>query len=89
MRKKTITPAVAIAGAALLGSLGATSLANAAENPFAADSMKSGYMLVAEAGSEDKCGGEKAKEEGKCGGETEEKMKKEGKCGEGKCGGAK
>jgi len=88
MSKKTITPAVAFAGVALVGGLTATGLVAAAENPFAADTMRSGYMLLAEGEDEDQCGGEKAKEEGKCGAETEEKMKSEGKCGEGKCGGS-
>ena len=39
---------------------------------------------------EGKCGGaDKSKMEGKCGGADKSKMKKEGKCGEGKCGGKK
>ncbi len=76
MTKKTITPAAALVGAALVGSLGAFGLAQAAGNPFAAQSLEAGYMLLAEADTEGKCG------EGKCGAEKE----KEGKCGEGKCG---
>ena len=75
MSKKTITPVIALAGAALAGGLVVSGIANAAENPFAADSMKSGYMVLAEAEGEDKCGGEqKSEEEGK-------KEKEEGKCG--------
>lgn len=60
MSKKTITPAAAIVGAALVGGLSAADLANAAESPFGATALESGYMLLAEA--EGKCG------EGKCGG---------------------
>jgi uncharacterized low-complexity protein len=84
MSKQSILSA-AIAGAALVGGLTAANLANAADNPFAAKSLDSGYQQLAAA--EGKCGGEKKEAEGKCG-EGKEK-KKEGKCGEGKCGGAK
>ena len=90
--KNCIKPVAAVIGAALAGSLSAVNLASAAENPFAATQLQSGYMMLAEshvaAGEaeaqteakekEGKCG------EGKCGGDKE---KKEGKCGEGKCGG--
>lgn len=85
MTKKTMTPATAIVGAALVGSLG---LAQAAENPFAAESLGSGHLQIAEAGGEGKCGegkcGDGKGAEGKCGGKEAEG---EGKCGEGKCGG--
>lgn len=84
MSKHTLTPAAAVIGAALVGSLSATQLANADENPFAAEPLDSGYLMLASEGScgEGKCGGEgscgaKDDGEGKCG---------EGKCGEGKCG---
>ena len=94
---KKINTTVGIVGAALAGSLAAANLANAADNPFAAKSLDSGYMQLAEAESgkdmpEGKCG------EGKCGSSMETKGDKgaEGKCGakdekggEGKCGGAK
>jgi len=81
MSKKTITPVVALAGAALAGGLVVSGIAGAAENPFAADSMKSGYMVLAEAEGEGKCGGkQKSEEEGKCGSEKE-KTESEGKCG--------
>lgn len=76
MNKKTITPAAALVGAAIVGSLGAVGVAQAAGNPFAAQSLDTGYMLVAGADTEGKCG------EGKCGGAKDA----EGKCGEGKCG---
>jgi uncharacterized low-complexity protein len=78
MSKKTITPAAAIVGAALVGTLSAVNVANAEQNPFGATQLDSGYMLLAGAEGEGKCG------EGKCGGE---KGEGEGKCGEGKCGG--
>jgi uncharacterized low-complexity protein len=67
-------------------------LASAEVNPFAANTLSSGYDLVNYAhheegkGGEGKCGGDKADKEGKCG---EAKAGKEGKCGEGKCGGDK
>lgn len=97
MSKTIITPAAAIVGAALVGSLSAINIANAAENPFAAQPLNSGYMQIADADTEGKCGGEKKDAEGKCG-EGKDSMEgkcgegkesKEGKCGEGKCGGAK
>lgn len=81
MSKKTITPAAAIVGAALVGGLSAVNMANAADNPFALKSLDSGYVQLAGAEpdkgtGEGKCGS-KTGGEGKCG---------EGKCGEGKCG---
>lgn len=82
MSKKTITPVAAIVGAALVGSLSGVSIASAADNPFAAKSLSSGYLQLAEAGS-DKGTGEGKCGEGKCGSKTGS----EGKCGEGKCGG--
>jgi len=79
MSKKNITPAV-IAGVALAGGMAISGIASAAGNPFAADEMKAGYMMLAEAEGEAKCGGEeKSEEEGKSGGE--EKSESEGKCG--------
>jgi uncharacterized low-complexity protein len=85
MSNKTITSAAAILGAALVGSLTAVNVASAAENPFAAKSLSSGYMQLAEAEGkemkEGKCGEGKEMKEGKCG---EGKEMKEGKCGEGK-----
>jgi len=93
MSAKTLSCAV---GAALVGSLAATGAVQAAENPFGATQLESGYMqLASKEGScgEGKCGGDKSESkkemscgEGKCGGD---KSKKEGSCGEGKCGGDK
>ena len=98
MSKKIITPAAAIVGAALVGSLSPINVASAAGNPFAAKSLDSGYMQLAEAeGDKQGAEGDKQGAEGKCGEgkETSEgasgegKGTMEGKCGEGKCGGAK
>jgi len=80
MSKKHIPATVGIVGAALVGSLAAINLANAADNPFAVKSLDAGYMQVAEADSgkdmgEGKCG------EGKCGSAMDTK---EGKGDEGK-----
>jgi uncharacterized low-complexity protein len=75
--KKTMTT---LSAAMLLGAASAT--VSAAENPFASQSLESGYQVAghhAEKSAEGKCG------EGKCGAKSEA----EGKCGEGKCGGAK
>lgn len=69
-------PTIAAVGTAFLLGLGATSSAVAAENPFAAQPLNSGYAELAEA----KCG------EAKCGGDATPKADTEGKCGEAKCG---
>lgn len=92
-------PLAAAIGAAFVSTLAATPVTQASENPFAASSLSSGYM-VADKGAEGKCGGKKkAEEEGKCAGKKKVEEGKcgtktmgkgnEGKCGEGKCGGAK
>lgn len=83
MSKHTMTPAAAVIGAALVGSLSATNLA-AADNPFGAEQLEGGYLMLAEGScGEGKCGS-KEDGEGKCGNKDDG----EGKCGEGKCGGA-
>jgi uncharacterized low-complexity protein len=87
MSKKTLTPAAAIVGAALVGSLSGVGIANAEENPFGASQLDSGYLQLASEDGEGKCGEGKCgddKGEGKCGGDSGG----EGKCGEGKCGGS-
>ena len=86
--KKTITPAAAVVGAALVCGLSAMHIANAAENPFSATQLERGYPLLAGTDTEGKCGEGKCGE-GKCGSDTETGGDKEteGKCGEGKCGG--
>ncbi len=87
MSKNTMTPVAAVIGVALVGSLSAVNLAHAAENPFGAEQLDGGYLMLAGQGEgscgEGKCGS-KDGGEGKCG----NKGDGEGKCGEGKCGGA-
>ena len=70
---------------ALTAVVGAAGMAHAA-NPFAMQSLSSGYMVAAadDKTMEGKCGGNKTME-GKCGGDKATKAK-DGKCGEGKCG---
>lgn len=89
---KTTNSATALVGVALAGSLG---IAQAEGNPFAAEALDSGYMQLAEADTEGKCGAKD--EEGKCGegkcgegkcGSSDDEKDGEGKCGEGKCGGS-
>ncbi|PAU64134.1 hypothetical protein BZL41_10985 [Pseudomonas sp. PIC25] len=87
---KHLNTVAATLGAALLTSV--TWSAQAAQNPFSAQELSSGYSLAAhEKDHEGACG------EGKCGGEMKstqgdteatkgEKTAAEGKCGEGKCG---
>ncbi|MGD9983307.1 MAG: hypothetical protein AB7S51_04010 [Porticoccaceae bacterium] len=96
-------PVAAAVGAAFLASVALAPLAQAAENPFQANSLSGGYTLAEKTTTEGKCGegkcgegkcgdGMKKAHEGKCGeGKCGESMKKthEGKCGEGKCGGSK
>ena len=79
MTHKTKTPLALAIGTAFVASLAASGIANAApnsSNPFSMSELNSGYMQVADSHMQ----------EGKCGGD---KTTKEGKCGEGKCGGAK
>ena len=75
-RLSTLTPIAAVLAVSLSG------VSQAAENPFAAKPLSSGFTVAAhhEAGKEGKSG------EGKCGTKTDDKSAKEGKCGEGKCG---
>ena len=74
MASKKTAVSVAI-GSAFAAGMARTPIANAAENPFAQQSLDRGYM-VADAGVQGKCGA------GKCGGAKAA----EAKCGEGKCG---
>lgn len=77
MSKKNYLTTLGIVGTAFAASLAASNVATAAQagaNPFAMNELSSGYMQVAK--------------EGKCGGDME-KGAKDGKCGEGKCGGDK
>ena len=77
-KKSNLKPVAAVVGAALVGSLSAVSIANAADNPFGASQLQSGYMQLASSHE-----GDDKKMEGKCGGEKAEKAEGEGKCGEG------
>ena len=85
MTKTKSTLSIAL-GTVFVASMAASSIASAAQSPFAMASLDKGYMVAeADKAKEGKCG------EGKCGGD---KKAKEGKCGgdkakEGKCGGAK
>ena len=80
--KKSVSIAM---GATFAAGLAATPLANAAENPFGMQNLKSGYMQVAEGKCGEKMG--MKDDEGKCGeGKKAAAKEDEGKCGEGKCG---
>ena len=91
MNKTTMKPLVkataTAVGAAFLVTAAISTPAFAAENPFQADELRSGYNLAGHHAEgkcgEGKCGEGKAEGEGKCG---EDKAESEGKCGEGKCG---
>jgi len=96
MTNTKMKPLALAFGASLLAGVATTTVA--AENPFASQSLESGYKVAMEGKcGEGKCGGKaesaaKSKEgkcgEGKCGGKAESSAKSgEGKCGEGKCGG--
>lgn len=81
--KKSVSVAV---GAAFVAAMSAAPVVNAETNPFAMQSLDSGYMQLAEGKcGEGKCGeGKKTtKMEGKCG-EGKKESSMEGKCGEGK-----
>ncbi|MEY8205541.1 MAG: hypothetical protein RPR40_10780, partial [Bermanella sp.] len=76
MSNTKMKPLALAFGASLMASVATSTIA--AENPFASQSLESGYKVAMEG----KCG------EGKCGGKAESSAKSaEGKCGEGKCGG--
>ena len=78
--KKSVSIAM---GATFAAGLAATPLANAAENPFGMQNLKSGYMQVAEGKCGEKMG--MKDDEGKCGeGKKAAAKDAEGKCGEGK-----
>lgn len=93
MSKKTISTVLATVATTIAGTAAAT------ENPFAMQSLASGYVTVAEAGKESKemvcgegkCGGMKMKNpEMNCGAMMEQAKKGEaqqGKAMEGKCAG--
>jgi len=87
MNKHNTNPLVTAVGSAFVAATALSTVALAAptfaaENPFQADQLRSGYNLAAGGAEgkcgEGKCGGEKAAQEGTCGGE---KADSEGKCG--------
>lgn len=88
MNKQTMKPlakaTASAVGAAFLVTAAISTPAFAAENPFQADELRSGYNLAGHH-AEGKCGEGKCGE-GNCG---EDKAEAEGKCGEGKCGESK
>lgn len=99
VKTMSIKPVAAAVGVAFVTSLAISTTAVAADNPFAAADLDSGYLIAGEGeaeGEEGKCGegkcGEGKGEEGKCGegkgeeGKCGEGKGEEGKCGEGKCG---
>lgn len=85
-KKSNIKPLTIALGTAFAASMAASNVAIAAQgaNPFAMNELPSGYMQVADKGTEGKCGGAKAKNEGQCGGKKDMDKAMEGKCGEGK-----
>ena len=85
-QKKTLKPLALAISTVFVGSLAATNLANAAENPFGMTSLSDSTSITM-AGKDGKCG------EGKCGEKDSKAKKKDGKCGagttkkkDGKCG---
>ena len=55
-KKMTLKPVAAVVGAALVGTLSAVNVAQAADNPFGATQLDSGYMQLAGKDGEGKCG---------------------------------
>jgi len=81
MSRKSMKPVSLAVGAALVTSLATGSLlADTTTSPFAVNELSGGYMQLADASSTAKPDqGDK---------DGDKKPEKEGKCGEGKCGGA-
>ena len=80
MSKKSMKPISLALGTALVTSLAASNLsADTSINPFSMNELSGGYMQLADASNANK-----SDQEGKNDGK---KTEKEGKCGEGKCGG--
>ncbi|NND45295.1 MAG: hypothetical protein HKN58_08220 [Xanthomonadales bacterium] len=82
-----IKPVAAAVGVAFVSSL-VVSTAVAADNPFDASDLDTGYMLAGSHGGEGSCGeGSCGEGEGSCGeGSCGEGSCGEGSCGEGSCG---
>jgi uncharacterized low-complexity protein len=96
-KKNTPRTLAAAIGASFVATMAASPVVSADQNPFAMSPLSSGYQV---AGKDGNCGGMKGKEahcggkkngEAHCGGKKGDmkKGKKEGQCGEGKCGGKK
>jgi len=95
--QNTVGKSISLAvGAAFVASATLSPAAFAADNPFGMTKLDSGYQLAMadEKAKDAKCGAEK-KKDAKCGGNKKKdakcgaekaKKKKDGKCGEGKCG---
>lgn len=92
-KKKAIGVAV---GSAFAAGMAMSPLVSAAENPFALQNLKSGYMVAADTPAkapeakcgQGKCGGKKTTE-AKCGGMKSAEAADPKKMGEAKCGAAK
>lgn len=81
MANKITSKALAGAiGATFLTSLAAMPIANAAENPFAAKPLTSGYQVADSHMKEGSCGGAKKGKDAHCGGKKDKAMK-DGSCG--------
>lgn len=81
MSKKSMKPVSLAVGAAFVTSLAAGHLsADTNTSPFAMNELSGGYMQLADAGNTSKSGQEEKSDE--------KKPEKEGKCGDGKCGGS-
>lgn len=82
MSKKSMKPVSLAFGTALITSLAAGNLsADTNSSPFAMNELSGGYMQLADASSTVKLDQDNNKD-------GDKKSEKEGKCGEGKCGGA-
>lgn len=68
------------AGTAFASLTASSALAQSSDELFVTDILNEGYLQIAMADAEGKCG------EGKCGASGDTKSDAEGKCGEGKCG---
>ncbi|MCE7913725.1 MAG: hypothetical protein DYH15_03375 [Nitrosomonas sp. PRO4] len=81
MTKKLIKPVSLAVGTAFVTTLATSQLsADTSANPFAMNELSGGYMQLADAS-----GTGKPDQDGKS---ADKKPEKEGKCGEGKCGGS-
>ena len=105
MANKNTPKALAAAlGATFVASMAAAPVASADQNPFSMKPLSSGYQVAGmdgncggKKGKSGNCGGKKGGKEAHCGAKGDKDGhcggmkdgKKEGQCGEGKCGGKK